>query len=42
MPFLAITVFFVAHMVHSRSEALQVQYSALTTRVQEALAGIRV
>lgn len=42
MPFLAITVFFVAHMVHSRSEALQVQYSTLTTRVQEALAGIRV
>ncbi|HMB90190.1 MAG TPA: ABC transporter ATP-binding protein [Rhodothermales bacterium] len=42
MPLLAITVFFVAHMVHSRSEALQVQYSTLTTRVQEALAGIRV
>ncbi|MDX1546840.1 MAG: ABC transporter ATP-binding protein, partial [Rhodothermales bacterium] len=42
MPLLAISVFFVAHMVHSRSEALQRQYSVLTSRVQEALSGIRV
>lgn len=42
MPFLAVSVFFVAHMVHSRSDALQKQYSVLTSRVQEALAGIRV
>ena len=42
MPFLAISVFFVARMVHSRSDALQKQYSSLTSRVQEALSGIRV
>ncbi len=42
MPLLAVSVFFVAHMVHSRSEALQRQYARLTSRVQEALAGIRV
>ena len=42
MPLLAISVFFMARMVHSRSDALQQQYSALTSRVQEALAGIRV
>ena len=42
MPLLAISVFFMAHMVHSRSEALQRQYSDLTSRVQEALSGIRV
>lgn len=42
MPFLACAVFFVAHMVHSRSDALQEQYSHLTSRVQEALSGIRV
>ncbi len=42
MPLLAFAVFFMAHMVHSRSDALQQQYSALTTRVQEAFSGIRV
>lgn len=42
MPLLGISVFFVARMVHSRSDALQKQYSNLTSRVQEALAGIRV
>ena len=42
MPLLAVTVFFVARLVHSRSEALQNQYSTLTSRVQEALSGIRV
>lgn len=42
MPLLAISVFFVARMVHSRSDELQQQYSSLTSRVQEALSGIRV
>ena len=42
MPLLAISVFFVAQMVHRRSEKLQEQYSTLTSRVQEALSGIRV
>lgn len=42
MPFLAISVFFVARMVHVRSDELQQQYSSLTSRVQEALSGIRV
>jgi ATP-binding cassette subfamily B protein len=42
MPLLAVSVFFVARMVHSRSERLQEQYSSLTSRVQEALSGIRV
>jgi len=42
MPLLAVSVFFVARLVHARSEALQTQYSKLTSRVQEALSGIRV
>ena len=42
MPFLGISVFFMAQMAHSRSDAIQRQYSSLTSRVQEALAGIRV
>ncbi len=42
MPFLATAVFFVAKLVHARSDAIQRQYSALTSRVQEALSGIRV
>ena len=42
MPFLAVAVFFMASMQHRRSDALQAQYSRLTSRVQEALAGIRV
>jgi ATP-binding cassette, subfamily B, multidrug efflux pump len=42
MPLLGTSVFFVSRMVHSRSDALQKQYSQLTSRVQEALAGIRV
>jgi len=42
MPFLAVSVFFVARMVHTRSDELQKQYSSLTSRVQEALSGIRV
>jgi ATP-binding cassette, subfamily B, multidrug efflux pump len=42
MPFLGVAVFFMAHMVHSRSDAIQRQYSVLTSHVQEALSGIRV
>ncbi|PSQ97930.1 MAG: ABC transporter ATP-binding protein [Bacteroidetes bacterium SW_9_63_38] len=42
MPLLPISVFFMAQMVHHRSEKLQEQYSTLTSRVQEALSGIRV
>ena len=42
MPFLTLSVFFMARMVHSRSDAIQRQYSSLTSRVQEALSGIRV
>jgi len=42
MPVLAVSVFFMAQMVHERSEELQRQYSTLTSRVQEALSGIRV
>ena len=42
LPVLAIAVFFMARMVHYRSDQLQQQYSTLTSRVQEALSGIRV
>jgi len=42
MPLLAVSVFFMARMVHWRSDRLQEQYSKVTSRVQEALAGIRV
>ena len=42
MPALAVAVFFVSKLVHTRTDRLQKQYSALTSRVQEALAGIRV
>ncbi len=42
MPFLGLSVFLVARMVHVRSDRLQAQYSTLSSRVQEALAGIRV
>lgn len=42
MPLLAVSVFFMARMVHHRSDRLQQQYSSLTSRVQEALSGIRV
>ena len=42
MPLLAVSVFFMARMVHERSDRLQQQYSSLTSRVQEALSGIRV
>ena len=42
LPLLAVAVFFMARMVHHRSDLLQQQYSTLTSRVQEALSGIRV
>lgn len=42
MPLLAVAIFFVSKMIHSRSMAIQNQYSTLTSRVQEALSGIRV
>lgn len=42
LPLLAVAVFFMARMVHHRSDLLQQQYSNLTSRVQEALSGIRV
>lgn len=42
MPLLAVSVFFVARMIHSRSDAIQEQYSTLTSKVQESLSGIRV
>lgn len=42
MPLLAVSVFLVADMVHSRSDILQKQYSVLTSKVQEAVSGIRV
>ena len=42
LPLLAVSVFFMARMVHHRSDLLQQQYSNLTSRVQEALSGIRV
>lgn len=42
MPLLGVAIFIVSQLVHTRSDALQTQYSRLTSRVQEALAGIRV
>ena len=42
MPLLAGAIFLVSKMIHSRSMAIQEQYSTLTSRVQEALSGIRV
>ncbi len=42
MPALAAAIFFVAGLIHDRTDRQQKQYSALTSRVQEALSGIRV
>jgi ATP-binding cassette, subfamily B, multidrug efflux pump len=42
MPFLAVAIFYVSRLVHVRTDAMQSQYSRLTSRVQEALAGVRV
>ena len=42
MPLLGVAIFVVSQAIHKRSDALQTQYSRLTSRVQEALVGIRV
>ena len=42
MPILAVAVFFVSRLVHTRTDRQQAAYSDLTSRVQEALSGIRV
>ena len=42
MPILAVAVFFVSRLVHVRTDRQQSAYSDLTSRVQEALSGIRV
>ena len=42
MPILAVAVFFVSRLVHVRTDRQQAAYSDLTSRVQEALSGIRV
>ncbi len=42
MPALVISIYFMSKMIHSRSQAIQEQYSSLTSRVQEVFAGIRV
>ncbi|MGB3541846.1 ABC transporter ATP-binding protein [Rubrivirga sp.] len=42
MPVLAVAVFFVSRLVHVRTDRQQKAYSGLTSRVQEALSGIRV
>ncbi|MEM1116450.1 MAG: ABC transporter ATP-binding protein [Bacteroidota bacterium] len=42
MPILAVAVFFVSRLVHVRTDRQQKAYSSLTSRVQEALSGIRV
>jgi ATP-binding cassette subfamily B protein len=42
MPPLAVAVFYVSKMVHELTDRQQAQYSTLTSRVQEALSGIRV
>ncbi|PAP78325.1 ABC transporter ATP-binding protein [Rubrivirga marina] len=42
MPVLAVSVFFVSKLVHVRTDRQQTSYSGLTSRVQEALSGIRV
>ncbi|MDT0631738.1 ABC transporter ATP-binding protein [Rubrivirga sp. S365] len=42
MPILAVAAFFVSRLVHVRTDRQQSAYSSLTSRVQEALSGIRV
>ena len=42
MPVLAVAVFFVSRLIHDRTDKQQAAYSSLTSRVQEALAGVRV
>ena len=42
MPLLFLAIFFMSKLVHTRSAAIQTQYSALTAKVQEVMNGIRV
>jgi ATP-binding cassette subfamily B protein len=42
MPVLAVAVFYVSRLIHVRTDERQRAYSTLTSRVQEALSGIRV
>ncbi len=42
MPVLTVAVFYVARLIHVRTDERQQSYSRLTSRVQEALSGIRV
>ncbi len=42
MPILTVAVFYVSRLIHVRTDQRQKSYSALTSRVQEALSGIRV
>lgn len=42
MPLLAVAVFLVSRLIHDRTDRQQAAYSGLTSRVQEALAGVRV
>ena len=42
MPVLAVAVFFVSKLIHDRTDRQQRAYSTLTSRVNEALSGIRV
>ena len=42
MPVLAVAVFYVSRLIHVRTDEQQRAYSGLTSRVQEALSGIRV
>jgi ATP-binding cassette subfamily B protein len=42
MPALGVAIYFVSKLIHDRTDRQQKAYSSLTSRVQEALAGIRV
>ena len=42
LPFVSVAVYYLGKLVHRKFEERQAQYSALTTRAQENLSGIRV
>ncbi len=42
LPILSISIYYVNNLINKRSEAIQAQLSALTTRAQEVFSGIRV
>jgi ATP-binding cassette, subfamily B, multidrug efflux pump len=42
LPFLALTIYYVNHIIHSKSEKIQAQLSNLTSIAQESYSGIRV